>query len=263
MRSWMSGDASPTPRPTYDLIDDRVTAPALPGRAIAAPDFDRLIDTIAADLVIHAENCVRQFGDFHLVLTGGDIPLPLYTRLMVDPNYRRLPWRRTHLWVTSDSTGPDEPAFTTVRDTIADHADIPAEQVHPILPHGDDPAGAYEAELTEALSWREKGQDRLDYVLLIPAPDGVAPGLRASAHARLVAAEVAGDATTVALTLRPINAARFVSVLLTGAAYAPLVRRLTEPSAEKAPIARVSPINGELTWYLDADACADGDSAAR
>src|SRR5688500_11683110 len=93
------------PRPAHDVEpyyavgEAKITAPPLPGKVIALETVDELIDRLAADLVVHAENCVRQFGDFHLALSGGSTPQPLYERLMYDPNYRRLPWRRTHLWM--------------------------------------------------------------------------------------------------------------------------------------------------------------------
>jgi hexose-6-phosphate dehydrogenase len=71
----------------------------LTGEVVALATADELIDRLAADLIIHAENCVREFGDFHLALYGGSTPQPLYELLMYDPNCRRLPCRRTHLWM--------------------------------------------------------------------------------------------------------------------------------------------------------------------
>ena len=110
--------------------------PPLPGEVVVAHTVDELIDKLAAELVIHAENCVRQFGDFHLALSGGPDPVPLYERLMYDPNYRRLPWRRTHLWIVDERCVPFDDKrsnFRVISEIIVDHADIPHEQVHPIF----------------------------------------------------------------------------------------------------------------------------------
>src|SRR5690606_13508538 len=95
------------------------TAPPLPGEVATAAMTDDVIDLVAADLVMHALNCVREFGDFHLALSGGSAPVPLYRRLMYDPNYRRLPWRRTHLWMVDDRCvdfDDDDSNYKMIRD---------------------------------------------------------------------------------------------------------------------------------------------------
>ena len=74
----------------YDVESDGFPRPDLPGSTVAAPSEDELIDLLAADLVIHCENCVREFGDVHLALSGDPALEPLYMRLMYDPNCRRL-----------------------------------------------------------------------------------------------------------------------------------------------------------------------------
>ncbi|TVQ34379.1 MAG: hypothetical protein EA376_00235 [Phycisphaeraceae bacterium] len=153
-------------------------APDLPGVVVVRRGVDDLIDAIASDLVIHAHNCVRAFGDFHLALSGGPAAEPLYMRLMTDPSYRNLPWRRTHLWLVEERRvgfEDERSAFRRIRETIVDHSGIPPEQTHPIFPLADDADERYEAELRETLGWREKGHDRLDFALLTvdPAP---APG---------------------------------------------------------------------------------------
>ena len=54
-----------------------------------------------------------------------------------------------------------------------------------------------------------------------------------------------------------INAARLIAVLATGSDVAPVVQRIEtgrEP-LEELPIQAVRPLNGELKWYLDAEAC--------
>lgn len=63
---------------TYEPEPDPV-APALPhaDAVVVRCDMDDLHSALAADLFIHAQNCVRQFGDFHLALSGGSTPLPI------------------------------------------------------------------------------------------------------------------------------------------------------------------------------------------
>lgn len=251
----------------YDLAEKTLVGPSIPGatEVIITETADELIDLVAADLVVHAENCVRQFGDFHLALSGGSTPAPLYERLMYDPNYRRLPWRRTHLWIVDERCVPfDDPKsnFRMIDETIVDHADIPKEQVHPIPVTSPTADVEYEETLRETLAWREKGQDRLDYVLLGMGPDGHTASLfphTAPLHEtqRLVRKNTASIAPfeRITMTYPLINSARFVAVLLTGSSKGPMVRRMCagKDSIDEIPIMGVRPIHGEYKWYMDAD----------
>lgn len=253
----------------YALGEARVIAPPLPGEVIAIETVDELIDRLAADLVIHAENCVREFGDFHLALSGGTTPQPLYERLMYDPNCRRLPWRRTHLWLVDERCVPFDDAacnFRAIDETIVDHSDIPREQVHPIFAMSERADEDYEKDIRETLAWREKGQDRLDFVLLGMGADGhtasLFPGTEPlREQQRLVRFNTAtGGATParrVTMTYPLINSARFVAVMVTGKSKAQMLQRVSDPEsgAQELPIKGVDPSSGELRWYVDAEAC--------
>jgi 6-phosphogluconolactonase len=62
----------------------------------------------------------------------------------------------------------------------------------------------------------------------------------------------------VTMTLPLINAARVVAVLVTGADKAPIVQQIASGhgSVEQYPIKGVRPRQGQLKWFLDAEACA-------
>ncbi len=254
----------------YEFLDAPPVPPPLPGEAVTAATLDDIIDRVAADLVIHALNCVRQFGDFHLALSGGTAPQPLYRRLMYDPNYRRLPWRRTHLWLVDDRCvdgDDDDSNYKMIRELIVDHAGIPPEQVHPmpvLSPTGDK---EYDKELRNTLGWRERGQDRLDYALMGMGTDGHTASLfphtepldETKRLVRFNYTETATPHERMTMTFPLINAARFIAVLITGEKKAAMVRRVAvgdDPISE-LPIKGLQPINGELKWYLDAEACGN------
>lgn len=257
----------------YEFDDALPVAPALPGEVVVSDTAENLIDLVAADLVVHALNCVRQFGDFHLALSGGTAPQPLYRRLMYDPNYRRLPWRRTHLWLVDDRCVGDDDNdsnFKMIRELIVDHAGIPPEQVHPmpvLSPTGDKD---YEKELRNTLGWRERGQDRLDYALMGMGTDGHTASLfphteplrESKRLIRFNRTETATPHERMTMTFPLINAARFIAVLITGQKKADMVNRVAtgdDPVAE-LPIKGLRPLNGELKWYLDAAACGEATS---
>lgn len=261
------------PRPTgqesepYSFAQTKLVGPPLPGEVVVTEVIDDLIDVLAADLVVHGENCVRQFGDFHLALSGGSTPQPLYERLMYDPNCRRLPWRRTHLWLVDERcVSLDDPQsnFRMISETIVDHADIPHEQVHPIFALSETADTDYEDQLRETLAWREKGQDRLDYVLLGMGPDGHtaslfphSPVLHETQRLVRFAQAHVKPLKRITMTFPIINSARFIAVLATGTAKTEAIKRLAggRSGVDELPIKGVAPINGELKWYIDAPAC--------
>jgi 6-phosphogluconolactonase len=260
-------DPSRTPE-AYALSEDALPAPALPGTVVVAPTVDRLIDLVAADLLTHAANCIRQFGDFHLALSGGSTPQPLYERLMYDPSYRSLPWRRTHLWIVDERRVPfddDRSNFKAISETIVDHADIPPEQVHPMFAMSETADVDYEQQIREELGWREKGQDRFDYVLLGMGADGHTASLfpqhevleERDRLVRICTGPRVTPPDRVTLTLPMINAARLIGVMVTGMGKAEAIEAASHGAdVREMPVMGINPVGGELKWYVDAAAAS-------
>lgn len=224
--------------------------PALPnGSVIVRKDADLLMDAVATDLFLHASACVRQFGDFQLALASWADAEPLYLRLLYDPRYRELPWRRTHLWIVEERFSASPPHFQLLQEAIVTQSDIPEEQVHRPVP-GED----YEETLKAVLGWREKGQDRLDYALLPLLPGGFTHGSPAAGDdAPLI--ETSPD--QVRMSRRLINATRFISSVALGPDMESAVRDVPRaPAGSDRLLARdLKPIGGELRWYVDESVC--------
>ena len=94
------GRAAPTVSLTMEVgpVTNPLNAsgdPRLPGRSVRRPSVDSATDALLADLFIHATNCVRAFGDFHLAVSAGEEIEPALMRLMYDPGFREFPWTRT------------------------------------------------------------------------------------------------------------------------------------------------------------------------
>lgn len=267
----MSSMGEPPPDEPIDLApDSEIPAPALPGTVMTADTAERLHERLAADLIAQALNCVHQFGDYHLALSGGGTPMPFYERLMTDPNYRLMPWRRTHLWIVDERRVPFEDEknnYRHIHEIIVDHSDIPAAQVHPILAMEEDAPARYERALRESLGWRERGQDRLDFVLLGMGDNGHTASLFPQTtvldeRVRWVSTCEGPTVTPpprVTMTYPLINAARFVGVLVTGANKAAMIERVAtgKDDYHALPIKGIHPAAGELRWYLDRAACGD------
>lgn len=234
--------------------------PCLPGTVVLRENADQVIDALAADMLFQALSCVRAFGDFHLALPGGDEPQALYRRLMIDPPLRRFPWTRTHLWLVRDErTETESPRyFEGVAEWLVEHSGIPCDQVHPIPVEFRDADRRYERDLTEQLEWREKGHDRLDFVLLTLDERCGVPEPPSSDDEPLIRPATQG----VAMSHRLVNGARLVAVLASGAsrrtqlnAMVDARARGTTPDAHSDALLELAPPGGDLRWYLDRESC--------
>lgn len=260
-------DPEKKPSSHFELEPEPV-APKLPGEVIVRAEVEDLHAALAADFMIHAFNCVQSFGDYHIALSGGSTPLPFYRRLMVDPAYRGLPWARTHMWMVDERRVPfedDRNNYTHIAGYLLDHSGMPSSHAHPMDAMAQDVAERYEKELKEALAWREKGQDRLDFVLLGMGGDGHTASLFPHSKAlkessRLIVVNDGPEVTPpdrVTMTYPLINSARFIAVLVTGKGKRDMIARIAsgKGTPEELPILGVRPVGGSLRWYLDGDAC--------
>jgi len=255
-------------------------APKLPGVVILRKSADDAIDAAAAEMMLHAQNCARQFGAFHLALSGGSTPIPLYERLMIDPALRTFPWEATHIWIVDERRVPfdDERSnFRAINEILGDHSGIPAGNLHPIMAMSEGPDMAYEIELRKHLGKRDTGHERLDYVLLGMGADGHTASLFPRSPAlfppnsppRLVRVNSGPTVTPpdrVTMTFELINASRFVGVLVIGSGKCETVARIAAaPTVDRAaiealPILGIRPVAGVMRWYMDHDACPPASS---
>lgn len=231
-------------------------APALPGDVVVRETLEELLDEVAEDVATQASNCVRAFGDFHLALSGARAVRRLVMRLMIDPSFRELPWKYTHVWVTSDlevQETDDRSTIGMVQGLLGDHAGIPSAQIHAMSPHLPDGPNRYEDDLKQTLAWREKGHDRLDCVVLGVDASGSIEGLAASASSSdgLVVRDETGGIRGLSMTAGLVRASRLISVLGIGEHGAPM----HEMAKSELP-GSIAPLSGVLRWYLDHAACA-------
>lgn len=238
----------------YELAPEPIT-PDLPGEVVLSESEEELIDAAASDLFLQAMTCVRTFGDFHLAITGGRVQERLCMRLMVDPKFRSLPWTRTQLWAATQGALPDEPASTEIIDEVLrDFAGIPRSQIH-LVPPGDGATENYERQLLEALGWRERGHDRLDFVLASLDTDGSVGGIGSGedlAGGRVVTVYQGGArGRRIAMTPWFVSGTRFLAILAGGDDSRPHIARLASSPEDRRAFNEMIPVNGVRRWYLD------------
>lgn len=224
-------------------------APDLPGAVLLRDSLDDAIAAAAADVMLQAHACVRAFEVFHLAIEPSEASREVVVRLLTDPNYRELPWSRTHLWSAREPrSGSDELERSAhLAEMILHASDLPEDQWHPPQAHLPDADDRYEAELIDHLSQRQPGHDRLDCLLIPGTPEAV--GGTDDPLDRLVGPTEDGDA--IALSRRARQGGRLVMVVAPGASSRPHLEQFAGDHARVG----VQPLGGQLRWYIDRLAC--------
>lgn len=213
-------------------------------------DSEAALDMLAADLFVQSSNCVSSFGHFHLAISHGRAQERIVMKLMTDPKYRSIPWDRTHIWSVAErfvEPGHPDHSMTHWRELIAEPGEVPIEQLHAIEAHRHNGDEVYERELVSHLEWRERGHDRLDYVIL-----GSEIGLLAGytdPMDRLMGR--CDELNQILMTKRLLNASRTIAVIGIGHDGRDLIDHVREDHDQVG----VSPDAGSLKWFLDAYAC--------
>lgn len=240
----------------YDVApSDDSDVPGLPGHVVFREDHDEVVDSLAADLFVQAQACVRAFGDFQLAVSASAACEPLLMRLMIDPQVRSLPWGRTRIWLCDEQDGS---RGRLLHDYWGFHSGVPETQFHLIESSDEVGANAYDTLLRDTLAWREPGHDRLDAVILSIDADARVAGLcpeDAIDDQRLIRSRTSATGShSASMTLRLINASRLIAVLASGDEARRGLERVRDELAlneRRSPASRLSPVGGALKWYLD------------
>lgn len=241
--------------PPIELEKDPAPPPLRDTVAFEA-SVEEVLACVAQDLTLQATACVREFGSFHVAVSGAH-SLHLLERLcrelMTDPAYRMLPWRDTHVWTIDDHPVPiDDPqsVYGVLRDLIIGHSGIPRDQVHGISAFRPAADSEYERMLQKVLGRRPSGHDRLDMAVLALSPSGVAGRLEPEHTSGSDRLAVRLPDQAVTLTHRMLAGSRFLGVLAVGRAVAPALARVSSGEIEPVPAL----LAGHTRWYVDHDA---------
>lgn len=214
-----------------------------------------------------AAEAIARRGLFSIALAGGSTPRPLYELLAAD-SY--IDWARWQLFFGDERLVPPDHAesnFGMVQRTLL--AALQARRKPPALVsrmHGELGADIAAAQYETALDVlpvdpEAGGFPRFDLILLGMGADGhtasLFPHTRAlqESHRRVVANPVPQlDTVRLTLTFPVINAARHVLFLVSGEDKAEVARAVLAGPRDVAryPAQGVAPVNGRVTWLLDA-----------
>jgi 6-phosphogluconolactonase len=221
---------------------------------------ERYVQEAAAALAAHVSSVVREHGECRLGLSGGGTPQPIYRALAARED---VDWSRIRFFFGDErSVGPedDRSNYKMVREALLDPVGAAPEHVARI--QGERPP----AEARDAYE-HDLGDRPLHVLLLGMGGDGhtasLFPGqpLNAESDARvLVTQSPVAPTTRISLSLRAINEAAQVILLVAGggkAARLAEVWRQMQSDAPVLPAAHVHPQSERLQWIVDRDAAAE------
>lgn len=230
----------------------------------------------AADLFVGAaREATAARGRFGAALSGGTTPGAVYALLARSLRREAVDWPHVHLFWGDERCVPPDHAdsnYGAAERALLRHVPLDPANVHRIRGEmaPDRAAAEYEAALRAYLGDPSAPHGALDLVLLGLGADGhtasLFPGTEAFRDALegretgwVVANHVGAlDAWRVTFTTRPINGARRVAVLVTGAAKATALREVLALRGRPAqlPAQLVQPTVGDLDWIVDRAAAA-------
>jgi 6-phosphogluconolactonase len=244
---------------------------------VVFPDLEAAAADAAERFAGACDRTVAARGACAAALPGGDTPKPLFARLAAEPYRSRIPWDRLQLfWADERCVPPDDPRsnFKLANDLLLTKVPVVKTQIYRMPCDTDDPiaaAAAYERTLRAHLPATADGWPRLDFNFL---------GLGANAHTaslfphtpavrereRAVVAQYVDEVGMwrLTLTVPVLRRAADTVFLVAGASKAGAVRAALEgpPDRDDVPASLIRPIDGRITWLLDA-AAASGLSRSR
>jgi 6-phosphogluconolactonase len=215
-----------------------------------------------------AIDAVAKEGRFSVALTGGGSPVEIYRLLATDEFAGSIPWQGVHLfWGDDRCVPPGHPRsnFGMANELFIEKVPIPGENVHRIRGELGSEEGAkrYEAELRSFFG----SSPDFDLVHLGVGDDAHVASLfpfqieNLSERERWVvpALERELGEPRVSLSMRAINSARVVRMLLPDGEQAALVARLLEGPLDpfRLPAQLVRPADGRQLWLLTRDSARD------
>lgn len=217
-------------------------------------------------------------GACAVALSGGETPKALYALLTDEPYRGRVPWERLQVfWGDERCVPPDDPRsnYRVAHEMLLSKVPVPVDRVHRMPADTADhktAAAAYAETLRAVLPRTADGWPRLDLVLLGLGDNAHTASLFPRGEAlrereRAVVAEFVEDAGMwrMTLTVPVLTHAAEIVFLVAGAGKAEAVRAVIEGPADPVdvPAALIRPVDGRLTWLLDAAAASRLTRAGR
>ena len=237
----------------------------LPGTVSVSEDAVGLASAAADWLLGLASDAIARDGRFLVALAGGSTPRALYQALAASPWRERTQWDRWEVFFGDERAVPPEDEasnYQMARQSLLDHVPVAAERVHRMEAERaelDAAAEAYSSLLAETCP--RVGPDavpRLDCILLGIGENGHTaslfqgdPSLQVRDRWAVRSRADYAPYDRITVTFPVLNTASHVAFLVSGGSKGDALRGVVQGTV---PAAGVQPPDGELRWFLDADA---------
>lgn len=220
---------------------------------------------VAQDFATYLMKAAEGKKSFTVALSGGSTPKIVFDLLA--EKHTSVDWSRFHFYWGDERCVPSTDGQSNYKMTV-DHLfskiDIPEVNIHRILGENDPEAEAirYAALLEDQLE-TENEVPQFDLVILGMGDDGHTASifpheieLWDSSNWCEVATHPDSGQKRVSITGDVINNAKAVAFLVTGASKVEKVKTILnqEEDFRDYPASLVSPLSGELHWFMDTDA---------
>ena len=218
---------------------------------------------VAEQFSAYFEKLVKDYGTFHVALSGGSTPKLIFYVLAAKYG-DTIDWSNIHFYWGDERCVPPtdtQSNFKMAKEHLFSKIDVPKENIHRILGENQ-PQG-------EAMRYANLLEINLDRVADIPQFDLVLLGMGDDGHTvsifpKEIVLWEAEDHCTVAthpdsgqkrvsINGKVINKAKEVIFLVTGDSKAEKVKEIQQQESgyKKYPAALVQPESGKLTWFMD------------
>lgn len=238
----------------------------LHGERLVSETPQDVADLVATWIAARAQRAVSNHGRFAIALSGGSTPRLLNATLTSAAWQGRIDWASWEVYFGDErACPPDDPSsnYHLAETTLLSRVAIDPRRVHRMpaeRPDLDAAAAEYSDLLASSLPAGPAGAPRLDVILLGLGENGhtasLFPGTPALEVTDRWATRGLADYQPfdrITLTYPTINAAAAVGFMVTGAAKR---EALAATARGTVPAAHVRPVDGELVWFLDAEAAA-------
>ncbi|MFD0797763.1 6-phosphogluconolactonase [Maribacter chungangensis] len=221
---------------------------------------------VAKQFAAYFANLVKDYGTFHVALSGGSTPKLIFD-VLADTYGNTIDWSQIHFYWGDERCVPPtdtQSNFKMTQDHLFSKIKVPKENIHRVLGENQ-PMG-------EAMRYANVLEINLDRVHDIPQFDLVLLGMGDDGHTAsifpheinlwnakdhcVVATHPESGQKRVSINGKVINNAKEVIFLVTGTSKATKVKEILERGKgyESYPAAMVAPISGKLSWFMDEDA---------
>lgn len=227
---------------------------------------EQVISKVSNSIIALAKQCITQFGQFTIALSGGSTPKLLYQYLIKEQLFNSLELSKIFVYFSDERYVPhnDERSnYGLARDNLLNYLAIPASNIFPVITSFDkteDAAKNYQDIISNNLKNKNSQFPEFDLIILGMGLDGHTASLFPESELLLADNILVGycfhqeSATDrITFTFPLLNAAKNVFIITLGKEKFSILKNIQEFEKNnliKYPIQYVKP-QGKLKWFYD------------